>query len=99
MDFISSFGFFFLAAVVPGIAIGSLVSILMLEKRVNSLRKIVQSQSKAIEILRQRSVLPPNFSGQQLSEMMEQYIHYRNTGGTLDLLSYLLAQDDKQMFP
>lgn len=99
MDLLSQLGLLFLVVVVPGIAIGSMIALLMLEKKVQSLEQTAHEHKQCIKTLQLRPVTFSSIPEPQLIEMMEEYRAYRNNGGGLDLLGYLLAQDEHLRFP
>ena len=70
-----------------------------LRKQITDLQQILSIQQKLLEILSQQQQLPVSLPGQLNSQTQEEYDEYKKNGGELDLLSWLLAQDEHLRFP
>lgn len=68
-------------------------------KQLSDMQQIAAEQLLRIETLQRQSLRNQPTSKQLSIQTQAEYEAYRNGGGKLDLLSWLLAQDDHLRFP
>lgn len=103
MDTVSFGLFLFVCFLLVVAALAIVLDFLPNEKRLKE--QIAQQQETILNLQKQIADLSSKLTQQgntaesSISTLQEEYEEYKNNGGTLDLLSFGLAQDDHLRFP